>query len=75
MRRHVAKTGVIRELIVTEEAGIAKGIRRIIAVTGDEAKEVGLRADELASRLEAIAATREARARDSALKTFGTVRR
>ncbi|CAL1705403.1 unnamed protein product [Somion occarium] len=37
---HVAKTGEIKDFVITEESGIAKGIRRIIAVTGNEAKEV-----------------------------------
>lgn len=37
---HVAKTGEIKELVVLEESGIAKGIRRIIAVTGEDAYEV-----------------------------------
>ncbi|KAG8906935.1 Alanine--tRNA ligase [Tulasnella sp. 403] len=48
---HVASTGVIRDLVITEEGGIAKGIRRIIAVTGDEAQEVTRSADALAARL------------------------
>ena len=34
---HVQKTGDIKELIVVEESGIAKGIRRIVAVTGEAA--------------------------------------
>lgn len=37
---HVAKTGEIKDLIIIEESGIAKGIRRIVAVTGNEAHEV-----------------------------------
>ncbi|ANB15880.1 alanine--tRNA ligase [Sugiyamaella lignohabitans] len=37
---HVAKTGEIKELIIIEESGIAKGIRRIVAVTGNTAHEV-----------------------------------
>jgi alanyl-tRNA synthetase len=34
---HVERTGEIKKLIVLEESGIAKGVRRIIAVTGKEA--------------------------------------
>ena len=34
---HVQKTGDIKDLIITEESGIAKGIRRIIAITGEDA--------------------------------------
>ena len=37
---HVNKTGDIKDLIVIEESGIAKGIRRIIAVTGEDAAKV-----------------------------------
>ncbi|KAK4987227.1 Alanine--tRNA ligase [Elasticomyces elasticus] len=37
---HVDKTGEIKELIILEESGIAKGIRRIIAVTGQAAYDV-----------------------------------
>lgn len=37
---HVAKTGEIKDLVVIEESGIAKGIRRIVAVTGTEAHQV-----------------------------------
>ncbi len=35
---HVRKTGEIGEFVITEESGIAKGIRRIIAVTGAESR-------------------------------------
>ena len=37
---HVAKTEDIKDLIILEESGIAKGIRRIIAVTGEDAHKV-----------------------------------
>lgn len=49
---HVAKTGDIKELILLEESGIAKGIRRIIAVTGEEALQVQLVASEFERRLD-----------------------
>lgn len=38
--RHVAKTGDIQDFVITEESGIAKGIRRIVAATGHEAHEI-----------------------------------
>ena len=38
--RHVAKTGDIKDFVITEESGIAKGIRRIVAATGHEAHEI-----------------------------------
>ena len=34
---HVAKTGDIKRFIIMEDNSLAKGIRRIVAVTGDEA--------------------------------------
>lgn len=34
---HAFKSGDIKYLVITEEGGIAKGIRRIVALTGDEA--------------------------------------
>ena len=37
---HVDRTGEIKELTILEESGIAKGIRRIVAVTGQGAAEV-----------------------------------
>ena len=52
--RHVAKTGDIKEFVITEESGIAKGIRRIIAVTGPEAREAIALAAEFERRLEDV---------------------
>ncbi|THH30952.1 hypothetical protein EUX98_g3269 [Antrodiella citrinella] len=51
---HVAKTGDIKDFIVTEESGIAKGIRRIIAVTGHEAAEARRVADGLVAKLDRL---------------------
>ncbi|GES56938.1 alanyl-tRNA synthetase, cytoplasmic [Aspergillus terreus] len=48
---HVQKTGDIKDLVVLEESGIAKGIRRIIAVTGEEAHEVQRLAADFEKRL------------------------
>lgn len=48
---HVEKTGEIKELIITEESGIAKGIRRIIAVTGQTAYEIQRLAKEFGEEL------------------------
>lgn len=49
---HVQKTGDIKELVILEESGIAKGIRRIIAVTGEEAHTVQRVAREFEKRLD-----------------------
>ena len=48
---HVQKTGDIKDLVILEESGIAKGIRRIIAVTGEDAHEVQRIAKEFEERL------------------------
>lgn len=54
---HVKQTGEIKELIILEESGIAKGIRRIVAVTGQEAYDVQREAadfEQLLDRLEKL---------------------
>lgn len=48
---HVQNTGDIKELVILEENGIAKGIRRIIAVTGEDAHTVQRIASEFDVRL------------------------
>lgn len=70
--RHVEKTGLIKNLIITEESGIAKGIRRVIAVTGVEAQEVTRTAVMLEAELAAIA-RKSGKEKDSAMKVFSTV--
>jgi alanyl-tRNA synthetase len=52
--RHVSKTGEIKDFVITEETAIAKGIRRIVAVTGHEAADVESVARQLGSELDAI---------------------
>lgn len=51
IRRHVAKTGDIKHFVITEESGIAKGIRRITALTGAEAQRVISLANNFAERI------------------------
>jgi alanyl-tRNA synthetase len=51
---HVSQTGVIKDLVIVEESGIAKGIRRMTAVTGESARAVQLAAKDFAQRLEAL---------------------
>jgi alanyl-tRNA synthetase len=51
---HVDQTGQIKDLVIVEESGIAKGIRRIIAYTGDAAHEVQRLALEFGKRIESI---------------------
>lgn len=53
---HVDQTGIIKDLIIVEETGIAKGIRRLVAYTGDAAHEVQREAVEFAKRLDELEA-------------------
>lgn len=48
---HVQKTGDIKDLVILEEIGIAKGIRRITAVTGEDAHAVQRIAEDFSARL------------------------
>jgi len=48
---HVQKTGDIKDLVILEESGIARGIRGIIAVTGEDSHEVQRIATEFEERL------------------------
>ncbi|KAH3902867.1 probable alanine--tRNA ligase [Saccharomycodes ludwigii] len=50
---HVSKTGDIKEFVIVEENGIAKGIRRIVAVSGSEAYNVQRIAREFEIELDA----------------------
>jgi alanyl-tRNA synthetase len=51
---HVEQTGLIKDLVIVEESGIAKGIRRIIAYTGEAAHQVQREAIEFNKRLDAL---------------------
>ncbi|KAI0787758.1 tRNA synthetases class II (A)-domain-containing protein [Fomes fomentarius] len=66
---HVARTGEIKDFIVTEESGIAKGIRRVVAVTGHEAAEARRVGEELTTRLNRIETLGDAE-KDAALKAY-----
>ncbi len=48
---HLRNTADARDFALLEEASIAKGIRRIVAVTGDAAVLAEARAEELASKI------------------------
>ncbi|WFD44785.1 alanine--tRNA ligase [Malassezia psittaci] len=67
---HVKRTGEILHLVVTEEGGIAKGIRRVTAVTGDEAAVVTRTAEEASSRLDAIEKLTDQAEKDAQLKSY-----
>lgn len=59
--------------MITEESGIAKGIRRIVAVTGHEAHAVTRVADSFKVRLDALEHV-NGKEKDSGLKTLSVVR-
>ena len=48
---HVAKTGDIKDLVILSEESIAKGIRRIFAITGSDAQEACRLANEFEVKL------------------------
>lgn len=66
---HVNKTGDIKDFVITEESGIAKGIRRVVAVTGHEAAEVRRVAGTLRERLEQLDAM-NGKEKDAGLKVY-----
>lgn len=71
--RHVAKTGDIKDFVITEEAGIAKGIRRIVAVTGQEAQDIRRLAQSLQEKLDVLEQS-DGKIKDTGLKSFSMVR-
>ncbi len=70
--RHVLKTGEIKGFVITEESGIAKGIRRIIAVTGQDASDVTRQANALSNRLSQIDKL-VGKEKDAEMKDFSAV--
>lgn len=69
---HVARTGDIKDFVITEESGIAKGIRRIIATTGHEAQDATRRADAFETRIKQVEQL-TGKTKDTALKTLSVV--
>ncbi|KAK5663753.1 hypothetical protein OQA88_4184 [Cercophora sp. LCS_1] len=53
---HVDQTGLIKDLIIVEESGIAKGIRRIVAYTGEGAHQAQRAAKTFSEKLDHIQA-------------------
>jgi alanyl-tRNA synthetase len=51
---HVAKTGDIKDLVILTEESIAKGIRRIFAITGNDAQEACRLANEFDAKLRKV---------------------
>ncbi|KAJ2237439.1 Alanine--tRNA ligase [Coemansia sp. RSA 1722] len=51
---HVGRTSDIAVFVITEESSISKGIRRIVAVTGEEARQAQLLQRSLASEVKRL---------------------
>ncbi|KAF3939932.1 hypothetical protein ABW19_dt0205361 [Dactylella cylindrospora] len=51
---HVQNTADIKDMVITEEGGIAKGIRRIVAVTGEDAAAVQQLEQDFVRRLKEL---------------------
>ncbi|RDA89152.1 hypothetical protein CP532_2271 [Ophiocordyceps camponoti-leonardi (nom. inval.)] len=66
---HVDKTGSIKDLVLVEESGIAKGIRRIVAYTGEEAHRVQREAADFSARLDALDAMPPGAEKEARVKT------
>ncbi|KAI8263606.1 Alanine--tRNA ligase [Colletotrichum sp. SAR11_239] len=66
---HVESTGLIKDLVIVEESGIAKGIRRIIAYTGDAAHQVQREAVEFSKKLDALEALPFGPGKEQEIKT------
>lgn len=67
---HTSTTRDIDDLVILEESGIAKGIRRIIAVTGKDAREVQQVADGLEEQLASLEKLKHGEERDIKFKTL-----
>ncbi|KAF8865356.1 putative alanyl-tRNA synthetase [Acephala macrosclerotiorum] len=66
---HVANTGLIKDLVIVEESGIAKGIRRIVAYTGDAAHEVQRLAVEFGKKITELDALPHGPEKEAGVKT------
>lgn len=70
---HVQKTGEIKDFVVIEEGGIAKGIRRVVAVTGEEAVAATLRMQGLEKRLQDAKRLSDVKEKDATVKAIKRV--
>lgn len=69
---HVTKTGEIKELVIIEESGIAKGTRRIVAVTGYDAYEVQKLAESFDEKLTAADSLPLSTEKETRIKQLGS---
>lgn len=69
---HVAKTSEIKSFAITESEGIAKGVRRLVAITGADADESILVGQEWTKRTDALEKL-QGKDAEAALKSFPIV--
>lgn len=50
---HIKSTAVVKQFVIVSETGIAKGVRRIIAWTGDAVKTLFVNVDEIRKKIAA----------------------
>lgn len=67
---HVQRTSDIKDLIILEESGIAKGIRRIIAVTGNDAHEVQRVGEAFDARLKRLEESQSSSQKDAEVRAI-----
>lgn len=67
---HVKQTGDIKQIVLLSEGGIAKGIRRIEAVTGEEARQVMQAAADLEAKLGSLEKETNFDRKDQGLKAY-----
>ncbi|CAK7219696.1 Alanine--tRNA ligase [Sporothrix curviconia] len=67
---HVEQTGQIKDLIIVEESGIAKGIRRIVAYTGDAAHQAQRTAAQYGERLDVLEKLPFGPEKEAEIKTY-----
>ncbi|EHA49972.1 alanyl-tRNA synthetase [Pyricularia oryzae 70-15] len=66
---HVDQTGIMKDMIIVEESGIAKGIRRIVAYTGDAAHQVQRLAADFSKRIDELESLPFGTEKEAAIKT------
>ncbi|KAI0799402.1 tRNA synthetases class II (A)-domain-containing protein [Xylaria sp. FL0064] len=69
---HVESTRLIKDLIIVEESGIAKGVRRIIAFTGERARAAQREAQKFAETIEQMEKLHFGPEMESAVKVAST---
>ncbi|GMM38471.1 hypothetical protein DASC09_058100 [Saccharomycopsis crataegensis] len=67
---HVTSTIIIKKMVITEQVGIAKGIRRITAASGNKAIEIQMLSQHFSERIEFLTHMKFGDAKKKELKQF-----